>query len=264
MSTNTARNEALLSFFTARGYQPILAARSNLSPPDIYFLESDRYKRFGALDQALSSQAVLPTPSEGVVSELENIDTRSKDAQLSLVFFKSLIERFGLSGSPSITAKGALKGDEILRFQGVTVRTVDPLAIEKALNAGLEIDKLGSDRIATGVVHIAYEYLYSSRVEVVFGNRNSASIGLNAGFTDVAEAKADSSFAKDNVDVATHHGKKNPVAIAFKAAQLVRREKSWRLRMIITSAVGIDPRQAINTPYVFKPNSILTFDDENP
>jgi hypothetical protein len=94
---------------------------------------------------------------------LRGLRTRSREARLSFAFLSQLLERFGLTGSPKGNAKADLAGDEILRFQEVTVSTVSPIAIEAALNSGLEAKKLGIDRIDQGIVHDAYEYLYSSR-----------------------------------------------------------------------------------------------------
>jgi len=262
MSDSDQRTELLLAFFTERGYQPILIARSDLIPPDIYLLGEGRYRRLGPLRELLKHQSHLPEPQIGTVPELEKVETRSREAALSFAFFSQILERCGLTGSPKGTAKANLAGDVILRFQDVTVKEVSPTAIEAALNIGLDTKKLDNDRIEKGIVHVAYEYLYSSRVEIILGNRSHVSIGLSAGLANAAEAKADGSSRQEGVDATSYQAKDKPVAVAFKAAQLVRDGSNWRLRLMRSSAAGIGPREAIRTPYVFNPNAILTIEDD--
>lgn len=246
--------EKLLTFFTERGYQPILIGRSDLVPPDVFLLGEDRYRWFGPLRDLLKPESKIFETSSGDVPELELVETHAHDAQTSFNFFNKLLERFGLTGSGK--AKTNLTRDETLRLRRVTVRSVSPVAIEAALNEGLDVEKLGEDR--TQHVHIAYQYLYSSEVEIILGDRTNVSIGLSAKIPTVVEGDANAASKKEGVD-ATSYKKDNPVVIAFKAAQLVKHNSRWRLRLTRASGSGIAPGAV--GPYIFRPGEILTIDD---
>jgi hypothetical protein len=174
---------------------------------------------------------------------------------------KTLGPAFGFGGSLASSAKANLTGNEVLSFQNVTVSTIPPATIEVALNAGLETEKLGDERIEHGIVHVVYEYLYSSKVEIILGNGNHASIGLRGNASNAAKAKVEASSEGKKVDSTSYHERDEPLAVAFKAAQLVKIGSNWRLRLIRTSGVGIDPQQATRSPYVFKPNETLNIED---
>lgn len=259
MSGREIRTERLIAFFTERGYQPILIAKSNLIPPDVYLLGEERYRRLGSLRDLLKPETALPEPEIGKAPELELVETHGGEARLSFNFFSKLLENFGLTGSPKGSAKASLASNERLRFQDVTVRTVSPIAIETALNDGLDTKKLGMDRIDQKVVHVAYEYLYSSKVEVILGNGRNASIGLSASISNAIDAKADVSAHQKGVDATSHQKKDSPVAVAFKAALLVKHGSRWRLKLMDGSGSGIAPGHV--KPYIFKPDAILTIED---
>jgi hypothetical protein len=260
MSHDDQRTEQLLTFFTERGYQPILLARSDLLPPEVYFFGDNWYHRHGPLRNLLAGANSLPEPSVGELPELERIRTDSKKAHLSFSFFDQLLKKFGLAGAKG-NAKADAAGDEVLRFQGVTIRSVSPNEIETALNEGFHVEKLGKDRIEQGIVHIAYEYIYSNKVQVIIGNRSNVSVGLSANLPHAAEVKADVSTQGKDADATTYQKKDRPVAIALKCAKLEREGRVWRLRLTRSSGVGIGPRGTVRTPYIFRPNAVLTIEE---
>lgn len=248
------RTERLLTFFNERGYQPILLGRSDLVPPDVYFLSQNKFQRFGALGRLFDEDNKLPEPKSSRLPQLETIETHAHDAKLGFSFFRELLQRFGLLGAPKGTAKLNLAGDETVRFEDVAAKTVTPMEIESALNRGFDVDKLGKDRVAQGSVHIVYEYLYSSKLEVTLGDRSKASIDLSASAPNAFQLSAGASARSNNVDATTYRNK-TPIAVAFKAAQLIKHGSRWRLKLMSSTGTGIVPGQSV--PYVFKPNTVL-------
>jgi hypothetical protein len=73
MSAKEVRTERLVAFFTERGYQPILIAKSNLIPPDVYLLGEDRYRRLGPLRDLLKPETALPESETGKPPNLNSL-----------------------------------------------------------------------------------------------------------------------------------------------------------------------------------------------
>jgi hypothetical protein len=137
MSAKEVRTERLVAFFTERGYQPILIAKSNLIPPDVYLLGEDRYRRLGPLRDLLNWKA----------PELELVETHGGEARLSFNFFSKLLEQFGLTGSPKGSAKASLagRGDfrnlESGRFQFESMSTKGQIRICDNRNTSRDITR---------------------------------------------------------------------------------------------------------------------------
>jgi hypothetical protein len=248
------RAELLMNFFSTKGYQPILVARSNLRPPDIYLLDEDQYQRFGPLSDVLSEEIQFKL-SSGVAPALETVEVKGRTG--SFKFMQNLLERFGWLGTAKAAGNLNLSGDEIFRLRNVTLMTVAPVEIEAALNKSLDSKKLGLERIKAASVHVVYEYLYSGGLDVTLGNQSNASIDLKADVFKSAEAEAAASARRDSVDTTAHHNKGEPVAVAFKAAQLTRTGSAWRLNLKSRQGAGIAPP---TDPYIFKPNVVLDFE----
>ena len=130
MSDSIKRNEALLKFFNELGYQPILVAKSDLVPPEVYLLDEEKYRRYGALRDLLDHTDRIPEPVSSVVAEIERIRSKAREARIGFSFFQQLLELLGLAGYVQGAAGAAAAGDTVFRFGQVTSQAVDPGMIE--------------------------------------------------------------------------------------------------------------------------------------
>jgi hypothetical protein len=258
MLEDKLRSERLLEFFTEKGYQPILLPRSDLLPPEVYFLEERRYERHGSLRNFLIATDIIPQPTIANAVDLEKIYTNGRQAHLSFSFFKQLLDLLGLAGSLTASGKNNLAENSVLRFRDVKISSVPRLAVEQALSIGFHADQIGYDKIQQGIVHIAFEYMYAGRVEIAFGDQDALSIGLSSDLQVVGIEGGRSSETR-GLDAATFESKTRAVAVAFKAGQLVRNGSNWELEVTRTSGSGFGPRSVV--PYVYKPNEILAILD---
>jgi hypothetical protein len=251
-----AQNGDLVRFFNERGYQPVLFARSDLTPPDMYNFTDGNYERLGPLASFLKSEVPISPPTHAYAPDFERVETNKHTAEVSFSFLKNLLERFGL-GSTEGKANIAADVDSTYRFNDVTIASVNVIDIEGALKAGFLTDHVKSEA-ANGSIHVAYEYIYAGTVKISRGDHDDISVGLSANLPQVAKVSTSASqLGKDSSSV-SYQNSTRPVVIAFKVGQLVPSRAEWKLRVGSRAGAGFDPLSANKTPYVYRKGEILT------
>jgi hypothetical protein len=249
----------LLRFFNERGYQPILLSRTDLVPPEVYYLEERACERLGSLHSFISDKAEALPLQIADVPDFENVTIGSHAAQIELSFFKRILQVFGL-GSAELKAKVTGDMGTAFRFRGVTLKSISVATIEQALAQGLKTDALSPEDVADGRIHIAYEYLYAKRMQLLRGDGRDIQFGLSSDLAEVARLQAGASSSVSEKNSEEYDKSTNPIAIAFKVGQLINRGSQLRLRTRInkSGAFGIDPRSSPRTPYLYKENTVLS------
>ncbi len=244
-------DEILFRFFNGLGYQNILVGQSDLVPPDIYVLSGGTYERYGALRNYLSSPEDIPDPVEAAAPDFAQADLRARNGTVSFSFLKEVLKIFGVNGSAEASAAGESSGVEQMQLRDVTIKRNDVGAIEAALNRGFRSSEIGLDRIDGGLVHVAYEYLYSRSLTVDRSDGSSGEVKLGANVQAIADASVKVS-GEGKGSSNTKYANDRPAAIAFKTGKLVKVESGWRLHM------GNGAHFAPNRNSVIKPNGYLT------
>jgi hypothetical protein len=243
-------DEILFRFFNGLGYQNIVVGQSDLEPPDLYVLSGGSYERYGSLRNFVSSSDDIPTPVEAVAPDFAQSDLRARNGTVSFSFLKEILKIFGVDGSAEASAAGDSSEVVQMRLRDVTIKRNDVGAIEAALNRGFRSSDIGLDRIDGGLVHVAYEYLYSRNFTVDRRDGTSDELKLGANVQSIANASVKvGGEGKDRLTI--KHANDRPAAIAFKTGKLVKIESGWRI------LIGKGANFAPNPNRVIKPNGYL-------
>lgn len=252
------QNDKLVQFFNERGYQPVLLARTDLAPPDVYDLRDGAYERLGPLMSFLEVETSIFTPVVADATDFEHAEANTHDSKLSISFFKSLLKHFGL-GSSEGKAKIAADVSSAYRFKDVSVRTVDVVDIDKALEAG-SLRSIFRAEAERGSIHIAYEYLYAGKVQISHGDHDDVAVGLSADLPQMASVETSASHLGKDTSSIAYQNSNRPVVIAFKVGQLVQSGGKWKLK-VGRSSLGFDPLSARNIPYIYQSGEILRIEE---
>ena len=153
MASNNHHRERLFEFFNKKGYQNILVARSDLTPPDVYLLSDGNFHRYGSLGDLVSPNA-LPDPIVANAPEFEQSEANSAEGHLSFSFLKLILRKFDLGGAIESAADAKYEGATNIHLRDVTIRSIPLDAIERALNDSFDPASIGIDRIKRGEVHM--------------------------------------------------------------------------------------------------------------
>jgi hypothetical protein len=246
------QTEKLIRFFNEKGYQPILFARTDLTPPDVYDFRDGAFERLGPLVSFLKSGAAIPKPTLAKSTDFERVDTSAYAGKVSFSFFKNLLELFGL-GSAEARSEIAADTDSTYRFNNVAIASVSVIDIERALSL---LDDRFKAEAKSGSMHVAYEYIYAGKVQMSRGGHNDTEVDLSADLPQVTKVSATASKVRTDSSSSDYKSSTQPVVIAFKVGQLVRSGTDWKLR-VRRSNTGLDPISADRRPYVYRPGEIL-------
>ncbi|PDT44741.1 hypothetical protein CO661_27005 [Sinorhizobium fredii] len=246
-----AQSDILFRFFNDRGYQNIVVEQSNLEPPDLYVLSDGSYERYGSLRNYIPSPDDIPAPVEAVAPDFAQADVRARNGTVSFSFLKDILKIFGVDGSAEASAAGDSSGVEQMRLRDVTIKRNDVGAIEAALNQGFRSSEIGLDRIEGGLVHVAYEYVYSRGISFDRTDGTSGELKLGANVQAIANATVEVGAGRMGRETMKVANGDRPVAIAFKTGKLVRINSGWRI------LIGRGANFAPNRNIVIKPNGYL-------
>lgn len=259
MSTGSKRTDRLFDFFSERGYQPILLARSGLLPPDLYCLADSRFERLGPLRKFVSPEAKFSVSSPEPAVDLEAVQTDNRKIDVEAKFFKKLLQLLGVAGSADVMADVSNSVDAEYLFKNVTVRSVAVPDIIDAIAKGLRTNYLDKTALSDGSYHVAYEYLYAEQVDIVAGAHAGTKVELDANVSAVAGVSGGFASSGKGSERDAYSGHPEPAAVAFKAGPIVRHNGQWALRTISTHSAGFDPDGPVD--YLFDRGNFLTIAD---
>lgn len=208
------------------GYQPIFAQRTGLEPPDVYAFVRKQLLRLGPLISFLNAPVHLEYHT-GVIVDLEGRQTDKKSDAAASSFLSSALQALGFNASAGF--KFAQDSDLVFTIKGVNFSSVDPVHIARFIESFSLPSTFPEDYGLYGRLHIAYEYAYSSTLQI---SRMDGGV-----LSGEAKALADVLDIKGNVDikldakqrVTLTNRQKSPVAFAYKAARLTKVDDTWIL-----------------------------------
>jgi hypothetical protein len=231
------------------GYQAAWLPQTGLVPPDVYNVASvaggRRLVRRGALRDYLPAVATL-TVHRGRMADIDHHHTTKKKLTGAVDFLKRALGYLGVSAIPRLEL-GFTGGSELtISFVDVQFARVDASAIEPLL-AHMQTHAIPEDVIASGRLHIAYEYLYAGSVHVARADQKAFDIdvaGRVGEFIDVGGGARVSVEQGTRLAFAGNHER---AAFAYKAARLTRPAASWELETVVALRSG---GQVGNAPYL--------------
>src|SRR5262249_52733945 len=139
-------------------------------------------------------------------------------------------------------------------FEDTKMRSVAPGHILDALNASVKPAAFGSE-LNEGLVHIGYEYLYSSKIKIESGTGTAAKAAAGVQAASVVDIAANLHRDSTGKEQRTYQGE-NPVAFAFAAARLTHDGKAFALDYDAPAGSGIGPgvqaeRKVVRTGQIF-------------
>lgn len=234
-------NDGFVNFLNSKGFQPILLPKGGVLPPAIYVLDAEgsRLFQFGSLNSILPNKLTYKSSD---ASPFGKAKASSKSGSLSVGFFKTLLEWFGL-GKAQLDAAGSIDDNAEYRFDGVTTRLVEPIKILEALNdAGIPPAKFGEKRLADGKVYVAYEVLYATTVKLANGGAANGDFKIGVSADEIvsanASAKAEGKAGEDAI-----YTKDRPVAFALRLAQLLYVTNKYELNWVKISAANFSEEE---------------------
>jgi hypothetical protein len=247
-----------------RGFNPILQPTAGYLPPMIYIVdvENGRASAHGSLNRMLPPKKVL-TPMSTRSSVIQDVSASKADGKLSLSLFGKLLKACGVDANAKIAAAAEASNDAKFTFGNVQSMRVERLAVEDILNEPRKNGVIGDairsrfkpDEFENGLVHIATEYLYSDRIITRVGAAIGGEFKLEGNAANELEAKLGLSADK-NGGAATLYGGKEPVAFAFKLAQLCH-EGRYYLRDGNIKGAGLSANDAGAEPYMVETGRIF-------
>ena len=256
-----------------RGFLPILHPAAGFVPPTFYLVEkdADQCMLHGTLNEVLFG---LQTPPEKYVldakpqqsSEFERAAASTKDAKVSISLFEKIAKLCGMDSGPKLDAVAKAQDNANYSFGNVKSLLVEPAAIETVLNATATgkktrigdaiLDRFKKTEFEDGLVHIAFQYLYSNSIEVRIGANLSGSLGIRATASNAGSVKAKLG-AKGNDGAATLYKGEEPIAFAFRLAQVQRDGDRYFVRATRRQGSGVSATSALAEPYIVETGRVL-------
>lgn len=218
--------DALVQLLNRNGYQAIFLPRTGLVPPEIYTYVKPTLRRRGPLSDYMNTSSL--TINRGRLANIEGRQTGGKHLKAAVDFLKSALEILGISGIPKVDLNFAGAAEFTFSFANITYASVDPAQIDRILQR-LKIPlAIPDERIETGALHIAYEYAYSTTVQMSRSDQKEFDVDISgklAEFIDVGgnakvEATRNSTISFSTLDL-------QPAAFAYRAGRLHRDGSRW-------------------------------------
>jgi hypothetical protein len=260
-------NDTFIEFLNNRGFLPILQPTGGLVPPTIYLVDREHSlcMLHGFLNQMVPTRHALAV-NQGPSSDLENLVASKADASVSVSFFERVLKLFGISGSAKLDAAAKAQDEAKFAFGNVKSLLVDPAAIESVLNMpGSEKGSSIGDGVRSrfkrtefdeGLVHVAYEFLYSNKIELRVGASITSDVRVEATVTEVASAKLGVGAGKSS-GAATLYDGKEPVAFAFRLAQILHEQDRYYVRATNKRGAGLSATDTAADPYIVETGRIF-------
>jgi len=219
--------DVLVKLLNSYGYQPVFLPRTGVMPPELYNFADHKLIRLGAL-AAFIKDPVKFEPTTGKLGSIEGKVTSGKSLGAAVGFLSNALTVLGLGSLPKIDLSFAGSRDFVFAFTNVTYKSVDPAVLYGILQ-GLKMPlAIPDEYVATGAMHIAYEYAYASTLAMSRsdGKKFSADISGNIGeYIDLGAQGKVETTGNSTVSFSTLEGA--VAAFAYKAGRLQTDGKRW-------------------------------------
>jgi hypothetical protein len=246
-------SDSLVKLLNRSGYQAILLPRTGLKPPDLYTYVKPTLRRRGPVSDYMDISDLVV--SSGRLGNLEGQQTGGKRLNAALDLLKSALEVLGIGSVPKIDLRFTGADSLVFAFSNVTYLSVDPTKIDRLLKTFKVPRAIGEDAIETGALHIAYEYVYSTTLQMRRGDNRefetdvSGDVGkfINADVGAKIEVSHNSVISFSTADL-------RPAAFAYRAGRLIRSGSRWTFEPEVVM-------RGVDTPREVRPIDFIPAED---
>jgi hypothetical protein len=219
--------DSLVKLLNKSGYQPVFLPQSGIIPPDLYNFADHRLIRRGALVNYIPEIASLSL-SKRSMADIEGKQTSAKNFNAAVDFLSSALSVLGISSIPKIDLSFTGARQLSFAFTDILVQALDPAVIDQLLPKLKTPPAIPEPYVTEGALHIAYEYLYSSKLLMsrsdggAFAVDVKGDIGsyINLGGKGKVEWKSENTISFSGAS-------SEPAAFAYKAGRLQRIGSAW-------------------------------------
>jgi hypothetical protein len=262
MSITGCRNDALVKLLNSVGYQPILLPRTGLKPPELYVYDNDKLLRRGPLAKYLPKDTEMPAIQGGRLSSIEHHQTSTKSLAVAAGFLGDALKCIGITSAPKLDLSFANSRDITFGFDHVTYQAVDPADIDQLIGK-LITDAIPHEVIASGYLHVVYEYAFADSLSMKVGG--NAGVSWNAKAIQVGsyiDVGAEGKVAVTGEDTITFTSENDlDAAFAFKIGRLERRGKKWYFFPEEDAGQGFLADEGTAPPYLLERGVVLRVDE---
>lgn len=231
------------------GYQAAWLPQTGLVPPDVYNVASvaggRRLVRRGPLRDYLPAVAMLPV-ARGQTTDIDHHHTTRKKLTGAVEFLARALGYLGVSAIPRLELGFAGGSELTISFADVQFARVDVSAIEPLL-AQMETHAIPEAAIASGRLHIAYEYLYAGSVHVARADQKAFDLDVSSRIGELVDVGTGAHVSVEHGTRLAFSGTGEPAAFAYKAARLTRPGSHWEIETVVAMRSGGPPGDA---PYL--------------
>jgi hypothetical protein len=218
------------------GYQAAWLPQTGLIPPDIYNVASvaggRRLVRRGPLHDYLPAVAQLKL-HRGQTADIDHHHTTKKKLTGAVDFLKRALGYLGVSAIPRLDLGFTGSSELTISFADVHFARVDISSIEPLL-AQMQTHAIPEHVIASGRLHIAYEYLYAGSVHVTRADQKAFDVDVKGRVGEFVDVGTSAHVSVDQGTRLAFSGNRARAAFAYKAARLTRPGANWELETVIS------------------------------
>jgi len=237
-------SDSLVKLLNKSGYQPVFLPQSGILPPDLYNFANHRLIRRGALVNYIPEIASLPL-SKRSMADIEGKQTSAKNFNAAVDFLSSALSVLGISSIPKIDLSFTGARQLSFAFTDIRVQAFDPAAIDPLLQKLKTPPAIPEAYVTEGALHIAYEYLYSSKLLMSRSDGGSFAVDvkgdigsyINLGGKGKVEWKSENTISFSGAA-------SQPAAFAYKAGRLQRVGSVWTFEPEVI-AKGVAPENYV-------------------
>ena len=222
--------DQFVKMLNSYGYVPVLLPKTGLVPPELYNFDNHKLIRLGALSDCIKDSVTF-TPTAGNLADFEGKITSKKDIGGAVKFLNNALSVIGLTSVPTFNFSFAGSNEFVFAFKNVTFKTVDPLTIDKTLQALTFPLAIPQEYLNENNMHIAYEYAYSTTFTMSRADHQEFTGDASLAIKDVVDLgpKVKVEVTRNaTITFTTKDG--NVPAFAYKAGQLVQENGHWTFK----------------------------------
>jgi hypothetical protein len=222
--------DQFVKMLNSYGYVPVLLPRTGLVPPELYNFDNHKLIRLGALSDCIKN-FVSFTPTSGNLADFEGKITSSKDIGASLKFLNNALSVIGLTSIPTFNFSFAGSDEFVFAFKNITFKSVDPLVIDKTLQALTLPLAIPQEYLEENNLHVAYEYAYSTAFTMSRSDHQQFKGDASIAIKDIIDLGPKVKVEVTRNTTITFTTKDGSVpAFAYKAGQLLKEDGHWTFK----------------------------------
>jgi hypothetical protein len=226
--------DQLVRTLNSLGYQPVFLPRSGVQPAELWYYKrgdgngDSKLVRLGALSKVLPAAAAL-TISEGEQGDINAQYTSEKKLGAAVSFLKDALACIGITAVPKIELGFAGSSSFSFAFTGVRYRAIDPVDLFPLVDQ-IQTAGLPKAYVEEGLLHVVYEYAYSSGLLLSRGDKKSFDADISGSVGSYFDLGGKGSVSVAGTSAIAFKGSAgSQAAFAYKAGRLVRERGHWTL-----------------------------------